>query len=555
MHGQRAEGFRVKRWTKILLVAAGLVVMGIAAIHHFVDANTFRPVIEKQLTATLGRDVKLGELRLSVWSGSLVAQELSVAEDPAFGTAPFLTAKELRIGVSLRPLIFAHEVNLRSFQIESPQINVIRALDGTWNFSSFGRGAAGGATAVGREPVSVVASSKRATRELPDLSVGRIVIEDGRVVVASMPVHGEPIVYERVNLSASDFSFGKRFPFELRADLPAGGTLSATGHAGPINRDDAAASPADAQITVKALDPVAARFLEPDAGIAFLADIDVHAASDGQTLTTSGTAHFESLRLRKDAIAASKPIDAGYSGTHRLKENSGQIQDATVQIGDSAIHVTGTYQLVRPDFEDPQLDLKLSGQRVPINDLQPLMSAAAVRLPNGSVLKGGTLSLNLAITGKARSLVITGPIALENTRLVGFDVRSKIHGIAAMSGVKTGDTTDLQKLLVQVRITNAGVVADKIEAVIPAMGELTGSGTVSPANELDFNLIVKATSANGVGKLGVGLLTTLNGGSSGKSGVPMRVTGTADDPNITADVDGIFQKKAKSIASIFGKKK
>lgn len=555
MHGQRAEGFRVKRWTKILLVAAGLVVMGIAAIHHFVDANTFRPVIEKQLTATLGRDVKLGELRLSLWSGSLVAQELSVAEDPAFGTAPFLTAKELRIGVALRPLIFAHEVNLRSFQIESPQINVIRALDGTWNFSSFGRGAVGGATAVGREPVSVVASSKRATREVPDLSVGRIVIEDGRVVVASMPVHGEPIVYEHVDLSARDFSFGTRFPFELSADLPAGGTLSATGHVGPINRDDAAASPADSQITVKALDPVAAGFLEPDSGIAFLADIDVHAASDGQTLTTSGTAHFESLRLRKDAIAASKPIDAGYSGTHRLKENSGQIQDATVQIGDSAIHVTGTYQLVPPDFEDPQLDLKFSGQRVPINELQPLMSAAAVRLPNGSVLKGGTLSLNLAVTGKARSLVITGPIALDNTRLVGFDVGSKIHGIAAMSGVKTGDTTDLQKLLVQVRITNAGVVADKIEAVIPAMGELTGSGTVSPANELDFNLIVKATSANGVGKLGVGLLTTLNGGSSGKSGVPMRVTGTADDPNITADVAGIFQKKAKSIASIFGKKK
>jgi hypothetical protein len=106
-----------------------------------------------------------------------------------------------------------------------------------------------------------------------------------------------------------------------------------------------------------------------------------------------------------------------------------------------------------------------------------------------------------------------------------------------------------------VRITNGGVVASKIDAVIPAMGELTGSGTVSPDNQLDFNLLAKVASANGVGKVGVGFLTILNGGSSGKSGVPMRITGTPDEPYITADVGGVVQKKAKSIASIFGGKK
>jgi hypothetical protein len=35
----------------------------------------------------------------------------------------------------------------------------------------------------------------------------------------------------------------------------------------------------------------------------------------------------------------------------------------------------------------------------------------------------------------------------------------------------------------------------------------------------------------------------------------MRVTGTPDEPYITADVGGVVQKKAKSIASIFGGKK
>jgi AsmA protein len=540
----------VKHWTKILLAFVGLVIAAVASIPLFVNANTFRPAIEKQLTTTLGRSVKLGDLSLSPFSGVLVAKDLSVADDPGFSAVPFLTAKGFRIGVSLRLLIFSRQVNLRRFQIESPQITVIRAADGTWNFSSIGRVAA--------SPDAATGISKGAAQELHDLSVGRIVIADGRAVIASLPSHGQPTVYDHVNLTARDFSFATQFSFELSANLPAGGTMSVTGHVGPINRDDAATSPADTQISVKHLDPVAAGFLDPNVGLSLLADIGMHAASDGQKLTTSGKVHIQNLKLRKGAAAALKPLDLAYSGTHRLKGNDGQIEDATAKIGNAEMHVNGTYQFVATEPEDPLLNLKLAGQSLPIDELQSLMTAAAVRLPNGSVLKGGRLSLDLAITGHAKSLVITGPIALDNTHLVGFDIGSKIHGVAALSGLKTGDTTDFEKLRANVRLTNAGVVADKIDAVIPAVGELTGSGTVSPADQLDFDLVVKVASAKGISKIGVGLLTKLNGsgGTSGKAlGVPMRMIGTPEDPYITADVGGTVHRKIKSIASMFGKKK
>jgi AsmA protein len=539
----------LKRWAELLLVFVGLaVVVAVASIPLFVNANTFRPAIEKQLTTTLGRSVKIGDLSLSLFSGSLVAKDISIADNPSFNAAPFLTAKELRIGVSLRLLIFSRQVNLRSFQFEAPQITVIRAMNGTWNFSSIGPFA--GTAHAG----SVI--SKGLALELSDLPVGRIVIEDGRAVIASLPEHGQTSVYEHLNLTARNVSFASQFPFELSVNLPAGGTMNVTGHLGPINRENAATSPADAQISVKRFDPVAAGFLDPNAGLSLLANIDMHAASDGQTLITSGTVHIQNLKLRKGARAAPKPLDLAYSGTHRLKDNSGEIEDATAKIGDAAIHVNGKY-LVALDVEDPLLNLKLAGQNLPIDELQSLMTAAAVRLPNGSVLKGGTLSMNLAITGDAKSLAISGPVALDNTRLVGFDIGSKIHGIAALSGVKTGDTTDFEKLRVNVRITNAGVVADKIDAVIPAMGVVTGSGTVSPADQLDFNLLVKVASAKGIGNVGMGLLTKFNGpgGTSGNvSGVPMRMIGTPEDPDIIADVGGVVHRKIKSIASMFGKK-
>jgi AsmA protein len=535
----------LKRWRKILLALVGLVVVAMVSILLFVNANSFRPAIEKQLTTTLGRDVKLGNVSLSLFSGSLIARDLSVADDPAFSSAPFLTAKEVRIGVSLRPLIFSHRLNVRSFQIEAPQVSLIRAANGAWNFSSVGRLRASGAPARDADAKSASGGSKGAAPQPPDFSVGSIVIEDGHATVASLPAHGRRCVYEHVNLTARDFSFASQFPIEVGATLAAGGTIRGTGHVGPINRDDVATSPVDAQISVKHLDPVATGFLDSSAGLSLLADIDVHAASDGQTLTTSATVHIHNLKLRKGAAAAPNPLDLTYRGTYRLKENTERIDDAAVKIGNAAIHANGTYQTVTHDAEVPLLILKLAGQNLPIDELQPLMTAAAIRLPNDSLLKGGTLSMNLTITGQAKSLDITGPITLDNTRLVGFEIGSKIHGIATLSGVKRGDTTGFEKLRVHVHITNAGVVADEIDAVIEGMGELTGSGTVSPTDQLDFNLTVKGSPTKGISKVGVGLLTKLNGSgaSSGNGpGVPMHVTGSSDEPYITADVGGIVRR-------------
>jgi len=534
----------------------GLVVVAVASLPFLLNANTFRPTIEMQLTVALGRSVKLGDLRLSLLSGNLVAKDLSVADDSNFSVAPFLIAKELRIGVLLRPLIFSRKVNLESFEIISPQITLIRASNGTWNFSSIGRAAPAGAPASGAAADRHSGISNRPAPGLPTFLVARTAIEDGRAEIARMPAHGEPVVYQHVNLTVRDFSFASQFPFELSADLPAGGAISATGHVGPFNRDDAAASPGDAQVYVKGLDPVAAGFLDPDAGLTLLADIGIHAASDGQTLNTSGNVHIQNLKLRKGAAPARMPLDFAYSGTYHLKANNGQIEDAAAQIDASAIHVSGTYQITPVGVEDPLLDLKIAGQSLLIDDLQSLITAADVHLPNGAVLKGGTLSLDLSITGQVKSLIVAGTIALDNTRLVGFDLGSKIHGVAALGGLKTGDTTNIEKLRVTVRITNAEVAVEKIEAVIPALGEVIGSGMVGAADELDFGLLAKV-AAKGIGKVGAGLLTKLNGsgGASGKvSGVPLRVTGTPEEPNITADVGGIFQKKAKSLAAIFGKK-
>ena len=121
----------MKRSTKIVVESVIFVLAVVALIPLIVGAEKIRPALERQFTTALGRNVKLGDLSFSVFSRSLVARDVSIADDPGFSAAPFLTAKEVRIGVSLGPLIFSRQVKLRSFRIESPQINVIRAANGT----------------------------------------------------------------------------------------------------------------------------------------------------------------------------------------------------------------------------------------------------------------------------------------------------------------------------------------------------------------------------------------------------------------------------------------
>ena len=541
----------MKRSVKIgLAVVIGIPVVAAIAIRLFVDANTFRPMIESRLTTALSRKVTLGDLHLSVITGRLVANDLAIAEDPKFGQAPFFTAKQLRIGVEMKPLIFDHQLIIRSFEVDAPQIQLIRSEDGTWNFSTLGHGA----------------NPHESTQQItvPDLTVGLVSIEDGHAEIETLPSQGHPQIYDHLNVKLQPFSLVKAFPFIISATLPGDGSVALNGNAGPINTQDAAITPFDTQVTIKHLDPVVAGYVDPAAGISMLADLDAHVVSDGANVTSDGKIHASNLILLKGGKPTPKPVDIDYKVIHSLKNNNGQVPDLAIQTGAVAIHVNGTYQLAG---NLPVFDLKLLAPGVPIDGLQALLPSVGVKLPNGSVLKGGTLSANFSIKGSAKDNVIAGNYEINNTQMVGFNLGSKIVGIAAMGGVKTGDITVIDTSRADIRMSKAGTEANNIYANLPALGESTGSGTVSPAGALNFHMIAKVNTAQGLGKAGVGLLTKLNStaGTAGKSaattGIPINITGTAENPVITADVSGLVKANASQIlektglSALFGKKK
>jgi AsmA protein len=517
----------------ILVAVVVLLLLVVLLVPLFINANTFRPTLESQLSDALGRKVTLGNLSFSVFSGSLVADNISVADDPAFSPKPFLQAQSLHIGVEVGPLLFHRQLLVTSFVADSPSINLVHNAQGTWNFSDMGRNA--GSRTQNTQKESAV----------PNFTVGEMKVVNGTAVVSDVPATGAPFTYSNLNLSAEQFSFAKSFPFELSASLPAGGSLDVKGNAGPVNQKDASDTPLNATINLKHFDPVAAGVLQANQGISMLADITAKVTSNGQSVTSNGTVNAARLKLAVNGSPTPNPVNIAYTVNHNLDARTGQINDLSINTGGVAVHVNGTYSMTGPQVT---LALHLSAPNLPINQVEALLPAAGVRLPSGSSLQGGTLTANLEITGPANAPTISGPVQVDNTTLAGFDLSSKIGGLKPVAGSKGG--TQIQTVRANVNSSPQGTRIDNLYASVPQLGTATGAGTVSPQGALNFQVVAKI-NANSSALSG---LTSVGGAALGQAvstaaanGIPVHITGTTSSPVIQADLNQLLQKNAGNI--------
>jgi len=109
MPGDKKKDFGI---FKILALLVVLLLAVIIALPFLIDANQFRPKLEAEISGALNREVKVGQLRLSIFSGGVAADDISISDDPAFSKSPFVRAKSLAVGVEMKPLIFSRQVHV-----------------------------------------------------------------------------------------------------------------------------------------------------------------------------------------------------------------------------------------------------------------------------------------------------------------------------------------------------------------------------------------------------------------------------------------------------------
>lgn len=491
----------MKRALKILAIIVAVLIVIVIAIPFFIDANTFRPKLESELSDALGRPAKVGNLSLSLLSGGVTADDISIADDPAFSKAPFVQAKSLKVGVELIPLIFSKTLNVTEITLNQPEISLVRAENGEkWNFSSLGNKSSA-------EPAKSPAGGTTA-----NLSVAKLSVTDGRLTVSRAGSKEKPRVYDKVNIEVTNFSLTNSFPFKMTANLPAGGSLKLDGTAGPIDANDAARTPLQAKVTVRQMNLAASGFIDPASGIAGIADFDGTVASDGHDAKTSGTLKAEKLQVVQKGSPAGKTVELQYSVTHNLAKEAGTLTQGEVAMGKAVAHLSGTYDA---HGTTTSVSMKLIGQGMPVDDLEAMLPAVGVVLPPKSQLKGGTLAISFTIVGPVDKLVTTGTIKLENSALAGFSLGSKMSAISALAGKGAGEKdTTIQNFSADVRVAPEGTRADHIDLIVPSLATVTGAGTVSPSNALDFKMMADNT-------------------------IPFLISGTTSDPKFAPDVKGM----------------
>lgn len=420
------------------------------------------------------------------------------------------------------------------------------------------------------------------TSLLQQLSVDTASISNGSVTLTTPGKSGAPVVYQNINAKLTNLTPKSQSPFQLTADLPGSGSVAANGRLGPYNQVDASQTPVSANVNLKGIQLGQAGILPPDAGIGGTLGMQAQVQSNGQVLQAAGKGQVQGLRLARGATPSPKPLDVDFAVNKDLNANTGQIQHATLSVGGAVLTLGGTFQSAGPSTA---LNIKVNGNQVPIDAIEAFLPALGINLPQGSQLKGGSVTTALTVSGSSASPAISGPVKLAGTQLAGFDLGSKLGQLSQLTGGRlggaTGSGTNIRSLSMNVREQGNNIATNDIALDVTGVGTATGNGTVSAAGALDYTMLLKLTGLTGGGgtaaqpaqapaqqqsKGGLGgLLGGVTGGGGGGAagigglipggkglgaaggisssllakGIPVEITGTTAQPRFAPNLKGL----------------
>ena len=213
----------------VLVLVAVLIVLIAPSV---INVDRYRPQIEAKLKEKLGREVKLGALKLHIIPLSVSIETITIGESPRFSSSvPFARANNVAASVRLFPLLRGQAV-LDSLSMSRPSIELIRDTNGVWNFSTLGAGPGAG-------------GSDNPDKAESSLTLKKLTITDGQVGVTDNLAAKPRTVYDHIDLDLRDFAPKSRFHVKLAAHLPGEGDqlVELKADVGPVPPGDTAATP------------------------------------------------------------------------------------------------------------------------------------------------------------------------------------------------------------------------------------------------------------------------------------------------------------------------
>ena len=320
------------------------------------DINDYRGRIQSELQQRLGRDISLGDMHLKIFPPSFEVQNVSIADDPAFGSqAPFVQAAELDVSVQLAPL-FHKQVEIDSLELKRPKVELVKDQKGCRNSLQPWE----------QEPST---HSEQALLGIifGGFSLSHFIVTDAQIAITDRQAGQLPrAVYDHIDVNLNDFSADHPFNLQLAAHLPGPGSqeIQLSGQGGPIPQSNPVATPFHGTLNLKnvAISGMKQFLSSPalnnmDGTLTGQTKID----TDAGKLSASGQTTIQNARVNGTDVGY--PIAADYTVSDDLVNSLLTITRGTVKLGQTLLAVTGT---VNTKPTPPNLDLHLQASNVSI---------------------------------------------------------------------------------------------------------------------------------------------------------------------------------------------
>ncbi len=398
---------RVMKWVGIGVGALlGLAVLAALVLPSLVNLERYRAALASRAGKTLGREVTLGDLRVSLWGGiGAEAKGLQIAQAPGFGVEPFLAADALRVRLQLLPLLRG-QVKVSSAILERPRIRLTHTRDGRWGVEDLLKTHAGPSTP---KPSGEAPHPGKAS-VLGSLFLSEVAVRNGEITLVDQ-ARSPGITLTLTDLDLSLRQAGVSDPLEVRSQAKIGGIGA--------GRIDSAMRIAAGDSDAPVLD-----------GTIKLRDVE---AGPWQDLLLSGGGTKISGPLSAEIKVTGPVTRAAFAGTLDLKP-------VAIQLGDTFRKAAGEEARLR--FEGQREDHGVDFRKLTLS-LKDMTLEGTARVPDLAVPRmtftasAGKLDLDRLLARPAPKQTWLNP-AVANASVSPADAKPKAAGASSAGASSAG---------------------------------------------------------------------------------------------------------------------
>ena len=222
-------------------LGGGFIVLLIAAVillPKFINVESYLPEIEKKVTEATGRSFSLGQdFNVSVfpWAG-VSFNNLQLGNPEEFGGGDFVKVNSFEVRVKIMPLL-SRQIEINKFVLDGPEILLVKAADGSGNWSMGGTAEKPAPEAVEKqeEPAKPEPAGEGEGLSLAALEIGEFAVTNGVVTYIDKSLDQTKKI-DGITFRLLDVSLERPIDMVFQANID-GQPIAVEGALGPIGKN------------------------------------------------------------------------------------------------------------------------------------------------------------------------------------------------------------------------------------------------------------------------------------------------------------------------------